>query len=89
MFKFDDIVKFNSIKCIHRGFYNKLPINFQIRIVNNNNYCNTFIRKASRTSKNLFRLTNIVVKYLNNLQSSLINISNLKLFSKHFKKICI
>ena len=113
IFKFDDIFKFNSIKFIHRGFYNKLPINLQIRLIKNKNYCNTFIRKASRTSRNLFRLTNIGVKYWNNLPSSLINfensllmliavskqigykvtrlinISNLKLFSKHFKKIYI
>ena len=89
IFKFDDTVKFNSIKCIHRGFYNKLPINLQIRLIKNKNYCNTFIRKASRTCRNLFRLTNIGVKYWNNLPSSLINISNLKLFSKHFKKIYI
>ena len=89
IFNFDDIVKFNSIKCIHRGFYNKLQINLQIRLIKNKNYCNKFIRKASRTSRNLFRLTNIGVKYWNNLPSSLINISNLKLFSKHFKKIYI
>ena len=89
IFKFDDIVKFNSIKCIHRGFYNKLPINLKIRLIKNKNYCNKCIRKTSRTSRNLFRLTNIGVKYWNNLPSSLINISNLKLFSKHFKKIYI
>ena len=89
IFKFDDIVKFNSIQFIHIGFYNKLPINLQIRLIKNKNYCNKFIRKASRTSRNLFRLTDIGVKYRNNLSSSLINISNLKLFSKHFKKIYI
>ena len=48
IFKFDDIVKFNSIKCIHIGFYNKLPINLQIRLIKNKNYCNKFIRKAER-----------------------------------------
>ena len=32
IFKFDDVVKFNSIKFIHRGLYNKLPINLQIRL---------------------------------------------------------
>ena len=89
IFKLYDIVKFNSIKCIHRGFYNKLPINLKIRLIKNKNYCNTFIRKASRISRNLFRLKNIGVKYWNNIPSSLINISNLKLFSKHFKKIYI
>ena len=89
IFKFDDIVKFNYIKCIHRGFYNKLPINLQIRLIENKNYSNKCIRKASRTSRYLFRLTNIGVKYWNNLPISLINISNLKLFSKHFKKIYI
>ena len=72
--KFDYIVKFNSIKCIHRGFYNKLRINLQIRLIKNKKYCNKFIIKASRTSRNLFRLTNIGVKYWNNLTSSLINI---------------
>ena len=75
IFKFDDDVKFNFIQFIHRGFYNKLPINLQIRL-NNTNYCNTFIRKSSRTSGHLFRLTNTGVKYWNNLPSSLINISN-------------
>ena len=35
IFKFDDIVKFNSIKFINRGFYNKLPINLQIRLIKN------------------------------------------------------
>ena len=35
IFKYDDIVKFNSIKCINRGFYNTLPINLQIRLVKN------------------------------------------------------
>ena len=40
IFKFDDIVKFNSIKFIHRSFYNKLPINLQIRLIKNKNYCN-------------------------------------------------
>ena len=69
IFKFDDVVKFNSIKCIHRGFY-KLTINLQIRLIKNKNYCNKFIRKASRTSRNLFHLTNIGVKYWNNLPSS-------------------
>ena len=62
IFKFNDFVKFNSIKFIHRGFYNKLPINLQIRLIKNKNYCNKFIRKTSRTSRNLFRLTNIGVK---------------------------
>ena len=79
---FIDIVKFNSIKCIHRGFYNKLPINLHIRLIKNKNDCNKF-------SRNQFSLTNIDVKYWNNLPSSLINISNLKLFSKYFKKIYI
>ena len=37
IFKFDDIVKFNSIKCIHRGFYDKLQINLQIRLIKNKN----------------------------------------------------
>ena len=67
IFKFDDIVKFNSIKFIHRGFYNKVPINLQIRLIKNKNDSNKCIRKASITSRNLFRLTNIGVKYWNNL----------------------
>ena len=76
----------NSITFIHRGFYNKLPINLQIRLIKNKNDYNKCISKAFRTSRNLFRLTNIGVKYGNNLPSSLINISNLTLFSQHFKK---
>ena len=69
IFKFYDVVKFNSIKFIHRGFYDKLPINLQIRLIKNKNYCNKFIRNASRTSRNLFCLTNIGVKYWYNLPS--------------------
>ena len=34
IFKFDDIVNFNSIKCIHRVFYNKSKMNLQIRLKN-------------------------------------------------------
>ena len=33
IFKFDDIVKLNSIQFINRRFYNKLPINLQIRLL--------------------------------------------------------
>ena len=62
IFKFHDIVKFNSIKCIHRGFYNKLPIHLKIRHIKNKNDCNKFIRKESRTSRYLFGVTNIGVK---------------------------
>ena len=87
IFKFDDVVKFNSIKL----YIEFSIINYQLICKSNLlkikcNYCNKFIRKASRTSRNLFRLTNIGVKYWNNLTSSLINISNLTLFTKHFKK---
>ena len=31
-FKYDDVVKLNYIKFIHRSFYNKLPFNLQIRL---------------------------------------------------------
>ena len=84
-----DFMQRNSITFIHRGFYNKLSINLQIRLIKNKNDYNKCISKAFRTSRNLFRLTNIGVKYGNNLPSSLINISNLTLFSQHFKKIYI
>ena len=63
IFKFNDFVKFNSIKYIHICFYNKLPIHLKIRLIKNKNDCNKFIRKASRTFRKLFRVTNIGVKY--------------------------
>ena len=51
---FDDVVKFNFIKCIHRGIINYQLIYYFV--IKNKNYCNNFIRKvSSRTSRNLFR----------------------------------
>ena len=61
IFKFDDVVKFNSITFIHRFFYTKLLINLQIRLIKNKNYYNKFIRNVFRTYRNLFSLTNIGV----------------------------
>ena len=53
IFKFN-VVNFNSIQFIHIGFYNKLPINLQFRLIKNKNYYNKCIKKASISSRNLF-----------------------------------
>ena len=91
---FDTLVKCNSLTFIYRGYNNLLPLNIQYRLKKNTYNPAKFIRDPSRTSRNLFRLTNIDVSHWNYLPigniinySNIINSPNLKAFTRLYKRL--
>ena len=85
IWSFNTFVKCNSLK--YRGYNNLLPLNIQYRLKKNTYNPDKFIRGSSRTSRNLFRVTNIGVSHLNSLPSNIINSPNLKAFIRLYKRI--
>ena len=82
IWSFDTLLKCYLLKLIYiyKGYNNVLSLNIQYRLTKNTYNPDNCIRGSSRTSRNLFRVTNIGVSHWNSLPSNIINSTNLKHF---------